>query len=222
MSEPAELEVNDHEATQLAVKEKQIDAIPFIADPQPALARDKGEVATEFDEKTFQMPDQSVLQIGLRILVFQPEKFEHEGVFDFLVGTHGVSGLRLARFAQHRGLVPRQRGALVELTGNLAIKLPHRPTAAQRLCFVELSGFFAAESQQANVVRPRQWKPSGNSPQVGERGFVPRFSRQRREFFQNEFSRHCRENLGGGQKELPVFVKILEREAAPEFPGEIG
>ena len=48
MSEPAALEIDDDEAPQLAMKEQQIDAIPFIADAEAALASDKSEIAAEF------------------------------------------------------------------------------------------------------------------------------------------------------------------------------
>jgi len=45
--EPAALEINHDEATQLAMKEEQIDAIPFVANAEAALASDKSEVAAK-------------------------------------------------------------------------------------------------------------------------------------------------------------------------------
>ena len=43
-----DLQVNHHEATQLSMKEKQVDAIPLVPDAQPLLPTDEGEVAAEF------------------------------------------------------------------------------------------------------------------------------------------------------------------------------
>jgi hypothetical protein len=48
VSEPSALEIDDHEAAQLAMKEQQIDAIPFIADAEAALSSNKSEIAAEF------------------------------------------------------------------------------------------------------------------------------------------------------------------------------
>ena len=45
VGELANLQIDDNETPQLAVKEKEIDAKPFCADPQPALAADEGKVA---------------------------------------------------------------------------------------------------------------------------------------------------------------------------------
>ena len=45
--ELAALEIDDDETTELAVKEQQIDAIPFVADAQPPLPSDKSEIAAQ-------------------------------------------------------------------------------------------------------------------------------------------------------------------------------
>ena len=39
------------------MKEQQIDAIPFVANPETALAPDEGEIAAELQEKPLQMQD---------------------------------------------------------------------------------------------------------------------------------------------------------------------
>ena len=51
MRELADLQINDYKAPQFAVKEKKIDAIPFAADAQPALATDEGKVAAELEQE---------------------------------------------------------------------------------------------------------------------------------------------------------------------------
>ena len=43
------------EAPQLAVKEQQIDSIPFIADAEAALASDESEITAEFQQGPFEM-----------------------------------------------------------------------------------------------------------------------------------------------------------------------
>jgi hypothetical protein len=45
VGEFADLQVDDDEAAQFAMKEEKIDAIPFAADPQPTLPSDKSEIA---------------------------------------------------------------------------------------------------------------------------------------------------------------------------------
>src|SRR4030095_9157192 len=47
VSELAAFEINHHQAVELAVKEQQIDAIPFVADSKPPLPSDKSEVPAE-------------------------------------------------------------------------------------------------------------------------------------------------------------------------------
>jgi hypothetical protein len=47
-----------------------------------------------------------------------------------LISSSGATGLGDAALAQHLGLVPRERGALVELRLDLPIELPDGPAAA--------------------------------------------------------------------------------------------
>ena len=89
------------------------------------------------------MADEGVFQVGFGILVSEVEEFEDKGMFD---GSSGVS-CRPARNAclfQHRGFVARQRRAFVELAIDLALKLAHRPAAAQG--FGLIKGSMAARS----------------------------------------------------------------------------
>ena len=95
------LQIDDDEASQFAVKEKEIDAIPFATNPQPALTTDESEVASKFEQETFQMPQERFLKIGLGIFVFQPEEFENERVAHFFIGGDGIFGLRSRALAQH-------------------------------------------------------------------------------------------------------------------------
>ena len=48
MGESTALQIDHHQAPQLAMKEEEVDAIPFVADPEPALASHKSEIAAQF------------------------------------------------------------------------------------------------------------------------------------------------------------------------------
>ena len=78
------------------MEEQQVDAIPLVADAQPPLAADEGEVAAEFEQEGFEVADEGVLEVGLGVLVLQAEELEDERVLDFLLGRDGVAG-RAAR-----------------------------------------------------------------------------------------------------------------------------
>ena len=63
VGEPAALEIDDDEAPELAMKEQQIDPIPFVADTETALASDKSEIAAELQKKSFEMQDERFFDI---------------------------------------------------------------------------------------------------------------------------------------------------------------
>ena len=86
MRELPYFQINDHKAPQFAVKEKEIDAIAFAADSQPALTTDESKIATELEQEVLEMPQERFFKIGLRIFVFQPEEFENERVAHFFIG----------------------------------------------------------------------------------------------------------------------------------------
>ncbi|HJW37342.1 MAG TPA: hypothetical protein VJ420_01820 [Candidatus Udaeobacter sp.] len=86
MCELANLQINDHKASPFAVKEKEIDAIPFAADSQPALATDEGKVAAELEQEVLKVSQERLFKVGPRVFVFQSEKFENERVAHFFIG----------------------------------------------------------------------------------------------------------------------------------------
>jgi hypothetical protein len=49
--ESPKLEIDHHKTTQPAVKEEQVYAIPFVVDPQAALAAYEREVVSEFEQE---------------------------------------------------------------------------------------------------------------------------------------------------------------------------
>ena len=69
IAETAHLQVDDDEAAQFAVKEKEIDPIPFPANAQPALAADESKIASQLEQEDFQMPEKRFLEIAFRVFV---------------------------------------------------------------------------------------------------------------------------------------------------------
>src|SRR5439155_18500349 len=90
MGKPAALEIDDDKAAELAMKEHQIDAIPFVADAEPALPTDKSEVAAEFQEKSLEMQNERLFDVGLGVFIFESEKLEDVRIFDFFLGRDRV------------------------------------------------------------------------------------------------------------------------------------
>ena len=78
---------------QAAMEKHQVDAEPFVIDPQAALAADEREIIAQLEEECLEMADQSVFKVGFGIFILQVEEFQNERVFDFLLGGQGSSGL---------------------------------------------------------------------------------------------------------------------------------
>jgi len=155
MCEPPELQVDDDETAQPTMEEDQVYSIPLIVDPQPALTRDEGEVVAEFEEEVFEVADDGVFELGLGTFIAQTEEFEHERVFNFLLGGQGVTRLGFRALGEEGGFVPRQGSPLVELTVHLAAQLPDGPAAAQGFGVVEVERFGrAGAADEQDVVRP--------------------------------------------------------------------
>lgn len=58
MGEAAKFQIENDEAAQAAMKEKQVHAIPFVINPQAALSADKGEIVAEFEQEGFEVLDE--------------------------------------------------------------------------------------------------------------------------------------------------------------------
>ncbi|SFU24018.1 hypothetical protein SAMN05192563_102488 [Paraburkholderia aspalathi] len=72
-----------------------------------------------------QMTDQAVFEVGFRVLVLQVQKLQHERIPNGLFRRRSVVSIGLPCLSQHRRLVVREGDALVELTADLPVKLPH-------------------------------------------------------------------------------------------------
>lgn len=224
MGEAAEFQIEDDEAAQAAVKEQQVYPIPFVVDSQPALASNKREVVTEFEEKGFEMTDERIFEFALRILVAEAEEFEDERVSDFLIRADGIAGLRFGALRQHRRLVARKRGAFVELAVDLPLVLAHGPATAQRLGLVEGESFGrAAAADQQNIVGPRQREGAGKIEQserrsgvfsrwcFGNRRRCPGNARRCRSNPADQFARQCRANPSFLASTTPAALRSTSR-----------
>jgi hypothetical protein len=119
------------------------------------LPRNEGEVATQLQEKAFQVVDQRLFQIALGVFILQGQKLQDIGVLDLLFGRQPVLRQRLGALLEHGRLVAGKGGALIELGADLPVELPHRPAAAQRFGFVEVQRFGgAAAAEEQDVVAP--------------------------------------------------------------------
>ena len=56
------------------MKKEQVHAKPLVVDPEPALAVDEGKVVAEFEEEGFEVTDERVLEVGLRVFIAQAEE----------------------------------------------------------------------------------------------------------------------------------------------------
>ena len=156
VGELAALEIDDHEATELAMEEQQIDPIPFVSDAKPTLSANESKIAAQLQKKSLEMQNERFFNLGLGIFVFESEELEHVRVFDFFFRRNRVFRLCRSALAEHFCFVSRQRGPLVEERIDLAIELPNAPAAAQRFGLVKFSRRFAGYGKKPDVSRPRQ------------------------------------------------------------------
>jgi hypothetical protein len=155
VGEAAELEVDQHQATQAAVVEDQVNAEPVVADAKAPLASNETEVTAELQQERVEVADERVLEVGLGVLVFEAEELKDVRVLDLLRGRQAIVGLDQRALLEHQGLVTGQSGAFVELAVDLPIQLTHRPPTAQGLSLVEAAGLLALHREEAHVGRPR-------------------------------------------------------------------
>jgi hypothetical protein len=72
--ELAKFQIDDDEAAQPSMEEDQVDAIPLVPDPQATLAAHESEVAAELQQKTFELFDEHLFQLALRVLVLDTQE----------------------------------------------------------------------------------------------------------------------------------------------------
>ncbi len=69
------------------------------------MAADEGEIVAQLQQEGFQVTDQRLFEVALRILVLEVEEFQNERVFDLLLGPDAAFGPGLLAFGEHRRLV---------------------------------------------------------------------------------------------------------------------
>ena len=72
--EPAELKVDEDQASEPSKKQKQVDTKPLVPDPKTLLARDEGEFASKFEREFLQMLDKRIFQFTLGVFVLQVQE----------------------------------------------------------------------------------------------------------------------------------------------------
>jgi len=97
------------------------------------------------------VPDQCVFEVRLGVLVPKVEELQHERVLDGLFGRQGITGFGQRALFQHRRLVVRQGGSLIELAADLSVELAHAPAAAQGFSLVEGASLRTLDGQQAHI-----------------------------------------------------------------------
>ena len=127
------------------------------------------------------MAHQRFLERALAVLVRQPQELQDVGVAHRFLRGERVPRLRDLSLRQHRRLVARQCGALVEHRPDLAVELADRPPAAERLGLVEVPRVRVLDRQEPHVVRPRERKPARGRPGGGPSN-------------SGRFGRHCLPN----------------------------
>ena len=65
VGEGPDLQVDDHEASQAAVKEQQVHPVPLTAHAQPPLPAHEAEVISQFQEEGLQVLDKRLFQVAL-------------------------------------------------------------------------------------------------------------------------------------------------------------
>ena len=118
--------------------------------PQSFLTTDKREVATQFQQKCYQLFNQSILKICFGVLIFQSKEFQNQWILDFLFRYQQFSVLRNSPLLQHGSLIARRQSTFIEQRADLTIKLPNAPATSQCLGFVETTccGLFNLEESK--------------------------------------------------------------------------
>ena len=58
VSEAPQFQIYHDQTAELAMKKEQVDTIPLVANPQPALAGNKGKISAQLQQKRLKMKDQ--------------------------------------------------------------------------------------------------------------------------------------------------------------------
>ena len=100
------------------------------------------------------MANQSFLQVVLAVLVLEVEELQQVGIAHDLLDAHGIRRTRDHCLLPQHGLALGGRQSFIELRIDLAVELPHRPSALERFGFVECPGFLVGHGEKPDVMGP--------------------------------------------------------------------
>ena len=140
------------------MKKEEVHPIPFVSDPQTFLPSNKREIISEFQEELFQAVNESVFKGTLGVLILEAKELQDHWVLYFFLGSQLIFWNGSLGSFDQCGLVPGECCALIELSCDLTVELPDRPSSPQRFSFIKDPRLFALHSKQADVVRPWQGK----------------------------------------------------------------
>jgi len=58
VSEAPQFQIYHDQTAELAMKKEQVDTVPLVANPQPALAGNEGKISAQLQQKRLKMKDQ--------------------------------------------------------------------------------------------------------------------------------------------------------------------
>ena len=155
---PAELEIDNDQATESPMVEQEVDTVPGVAYPHPPLTTNESEITAEFKQERLDLPDERRLEICLRILVFETKELQDDGS---LISSSGViasssSALapRVSAVAFLRGKVPSVR-RIANRFDDRADERSNRPAAPRSR---RTAGREILHHDETDVVRPGQSK----------------------------------------------------------------
>src|SRR5258708_3808976 len=111
--------------------------MPFVSDPQTFLPSNKREIIPEFQEELFQAVNESVFKGTLGVLILEAKELQDHWVLYFFFGSQLVFWNGLLGSFDQCGLVPGKCCALIELSCDLTVELPDRPSSPQRFSFIK-------------------------------------------------------------------------------------
>ena len=120
--ELADFQINDNQTTEPAMKEEQVNPIPFSADAEPSLACNEREIVAELQKKFLELADEGTFEIRFRVFIFQVKEFQHKRIADLRVCGES------ARNGNRRG--PLSTQTFICSTGDLSVQFSDRPPAA--------------------------------------------------------------------------------------------
>src|ERR1700686_5321040 len=111
------------------MEKEEVHTIPLVSDPQTFLPRNKREIISQFQQELFQAVNESFFKGTLGVLILEAKELQDHGVLYFFFGSQLVFWNGPLGSFDQCGFVPGERCALIELSCDLTIELPDRPSS---------------------------------------------------------------------------------------------